>query len=129
VLVHKGKLILLDHEVIHFGDGAFDLGFSLTHFLSKAHHLRNHRSAFAQTADRYWNVYRDAIGDVPWADDLESRAVEHTIGCLLARCRGRSPLEYLSDDERSRQADAVVKMMKHPPQSVGDMVNEFLDRV
>src|SRR6185503_2499871 len=40
VLVREGRLILLDFEVIHFGDPAFDLGFSLTHLLSKAHHLK-----------------------------------------------------------------------------------------
>src|SRR5262249_30208506 len=39
VLVHAGRLVLLDHEVIHFGDPGFDLGFSLTHLLSKAHHI------------------------------------------------------------------------------------------
>ena len=40
ILVHSGRLVLLDHEVIHWGEPAFDVGFSLTHFLSKAHHLR-----------------------------------------------------------------------------------------
>src|SRR5262249_18852415 len=29
ILVHDGRLILLDHEVIHWGDPAFDLGFAL----------------------------------------------------------------------------------------------------
>jgi hypothetical protein len=27
ILIHRGRLVLLDHEVIHFGDPAFDLGF------------------------------------------------------------------------------------------------------
>ena len=35
VLIHQGRLVLLDFEVIHFGDPAFDLGFSLTHLLRK----------------------------------------------------------------------------------------------
>jgi len=30
VLIYQDKLVLLDHEVIHFGDPAFDVGFSLT---------------------------------------------------------------------------------------------------
>jgi len=38
-LIYRDKLILLDYEVFHFGDPAFDVGFALTHFLSKAHHL------------------------------------------------------------------------------------------
>src|SRR5665213_973270 len=85
ILVRDGRLILLDHEVIHFGDGAFDLGFSLAHLLSKAHHLIAHRDAFAQAANSYWASYREAAGDVPWAVDLEPRAASHTLGCLMAR--------------------------------------------
>ena len=50
VLVHDGRLVLLDHEVIHFGDPGFDLGFSLTHLLSKAHHLPAERENFATAA-------------------------------------------------------------------------------
>src|ERR1041384_40765 len=46
----EGRLILLDHEVIHFGDPAFDLGFSLTHLLSKAHHIPARRADFLQAA-------------------------------------------------------------------------------
>src|SRR5439155_6949025 len=48
ILVHQGRLILLDHEVIHWGDGAFDVGFALTHLLSKANHLPAHRRAFVK---------------------------------------------------------------------------------
>ncbi|MDB5302851.1 MAG: hypothetical protein JWM97_400 [Phycisphaerales bacterium] len=129
ILVHDGRLLLLDHEVIHFGDGAFDLGFSLAHLLSKAHHLHDHRAAFAAAATSYWHIYRETIADVPWATDLEARAVAHTLGCLLARCRGRSPLEYLSPESRTRQADAAFAMMQRPPDRVADLVDEFLGRV
>ena len=34
--------------------GKFDLGFSLTHLLSKAHQLRAYRTFFVQAARRYW---------------------------------------------------------------------------
>ncbi len=95
VLVHGDMLVLLDHEVIHFGDPGFDLGFSLTHLLSKAHHLPVKRADFASAAVAYWTCYRDTLGDVPFAAELEPRAVRHTLGCLLARVRGRSPLEYM----------------------------------
>ena len=95
VLVHQGRLALLDHEVIHFGDGAFDLGFALTHLLSKAHVLADRRRDFAEAAKTFWAAYRQTLGDVPWSADVERQAVAHTLACLLARCIGRSPLEYL----------------------------------
>src|SRR5829696_4964674 len=111
VLVHQGRLVLLDHEVIHLGDPGFDLGFSLTHFLSKAHHLPEHRAAFQQAAQHYWTIYHGTVGDASWANQLEPRAVRHTLGCMLGRVRGRSPLEYLNLEERTRQSDAVVALM------------------
>ncbi|MCE9590370.1 MAG: aminoglycoside phosphotransferase family protein [Planctomycetes bacterium] len=129
VLVHAGSLVLLDHEVIHFGDPAFDLGFASAHLLSKAHHVVACREIFAAAARVFWKVYLDAIGDVPWAGDLEPIAVRHTLACLLARVAGRSPLEYLGEADRNRQFHAVVAMMCRPPGSVDEMVGVFVNEV
>lgn len=126
ILVHEDRLVLLDHEVIHWGDPAFDLGFSLTHLLSKAHHLPAHREAFAEAARVYWQRYREAIGAVEWDADLELHAVRHTLGCLLGRVVGRSPLEYLDATERARQRDAVLTLLRTPPQTVPELVKGFL---
>lgn len=129
VLVHNHGLVLLDHEVIHWGDPAFDLGFGQTHFLSKAHHLPARRAEFAEASRRHWQVYRDAIGDVPWADGLEPRAVLATLGCLLGRVAGRSPLEYLNDEERGRQQTAVLALMPSSPQTFDELGSAFLEEI
>ena len=126
VLVYQDRLVLLDHEVIHWGDPAFDLGFSLTHLLSKAYHLTQHRAEFAQAACDYWQSYWAALGDVSWRDGLEERAVRHTLGCLLARVAGRSPLEYLSQVERVRQQAVVVELMQNPPKTILALTQSFL---
>ncbi len=125
ILVYNHRLILLDHEVIHFGDPAFDLGFSLTHLLSKAHHLPNLRAAFADSARLYWSVYHQTLADLEWADGLQARAVRHTLACLLARVAGRSPLEYLDAHERTRQRTVVVALMQNPPTTVDDLSTRF----
>lgn len=129
VLVHDGRLVLLDHEVIHFGDPTFDLGFSLTHFLSKAHHLPSRRDAFAEATRQYWERYRQLVAEEPWADDLEGRAVRKTLGVMLARARGRSPLEYLDQAARDRQATAIIALMSAPPATVPALTDAFLDRI
>lgn len=129
VLIHEGQLVLLDHEVIHFGDGAFDLGFGLTHLLSKANHLRERRGDFANTAKSFWLTYRRAIGGVPWLDGLEARACRHTLGCLLARCIGRSPLEYLKPEAAAAQANAASLMMDAPPDSIINLIDQFIRRL
>ncbi len=129
ILLYQDRLVLLDHEVIHFGDPAFDLGFSLAHLLSKAHHVVSLRAAFAAAAEDYWATYRRELGDLPWAEALEPRAVRHTLGCLLARVAGRSQLEYLRDDERRRQRDAVTRLMQSPPDAMPALVRWFVEEI
>ena len=129
ILVYQGRMILLDHEVIHFGDPTFDLGFSLTHFLSKAHHLPAYRAAFREATVVYWRHYRNIVMNEPWATDLEARAVRKTLGVMLARVRGRSPLEYLDQTERYRQATVVIELMADPPATVPALTDAFLARI
>ncbi|MCZ7644328.1 MAG: phosphotransferase [Planctomycetota bacterium] len=129
VLVHAGRLVLLDHEVIHWGDPAFDLGFALTHLLSKAHHLPARRAAFAAAAGVFWKDYAAALGDVPWGAVLERFVVRHALGCLLARVAGRSPLEYLTSDERKRQQEAAIELMGKTPERVQELVETFTLRL
>jgi aminoglycoside phosphotransferase (APT) family kinase protein len=118
VLVREERLVLLDHEVIHWGDPAFDLGFSLAHFLSKAHHFPAWRAEFARAAHLYWQSYDDRSS--------EQRAVRHVLGCLLARVDGRSPLEYLGSAERGRQRAAVLRLMAKPPAGIGPLIDQFI---
>ena len=129
ILVLRGKHILLDHEVAHFGDPAFDLGFSLTHLLSKAHHLSAQRFTFARAALHYWHYYCQALGDDAWAGDLEARTCQHTLACLLARVAGRSPLEYLSQEERAHQQQVVLALLKDVPQDLPELISTFVERV
>jgi 5-methylthioribose kinase len=129
ILVFQGRLILLDHEVVHVGDPAFDLGFSLTHLLSKGLYLKEHRSAFLDAAVEYWKVYKSETGSAPWFNGVETRAVTNTIACLLARTSGRSPLEYLSNDERRQQREAALHLIRHRPDSLPTLVVEFGRRI
>jgi 5-methylthioribose kinase len=135
VLVHQNRLILLDHEVIHWGDPAFDLGFSLTHLLSKAHHLPRQRAAFATAAKAYWRSYLEAGGDAfllatqRGPGGVETRAVRHTLACLLARVVGRSPLEYLDETARARQREAVLALLPNPPSHIPELVNQFIAKL
>jgi 5-methylthioribose kinase len=118
ILVSEGRLVLLDHEVIHWGDPAFDLGFSQAHFLSKAHHFTAWRTEFARAAHLYWQSYDDL--------SCEQRAVRHALGCLLARVDGRSPLEYLNATERDRQRAAVLRLMAQPPDGIDQLIDQFI---
>ncbi len=52
-----------------------------------------------------------------------------TLGVLLARVRGRSPLEYLDQTERDRQAAVVIALMADPPDTVPALTDAFLTRI
>jgi aminoglycoside phosphotransferase (APT) family kinase protein len=125
ILVHDGRLVLLDHEVIHWGDPAFDVGFALSHLLSKARHLPEFRREFRKAVGTFLVDYDAARGIAGSDPDDERRFVRHALGCLLARVAGRSPLEYLSDDERDRQRRVVVALMRTPPNGVADLAVDF----
>ena len=122
ILIHDGRLVLLDHEVIHFGDPAFDIGFSMAHLLSKAHHLTIVRPAFVAAANNYWKIYSQSGGLA-----AEGPSVRHTLGCLLARVAGRSPLEYLDQEERRLQQMAVLSLLENIPHSMSDLIERFLE--
>ncbi len=129
VLVREGRLVLLDHEVIHFGDPAFDVGFALAHLLSKAHHLAGHRAALLKGTEIFWDSYRGEVAGAAWAGEVERFVVRHAAGCLLARVVGRSKLEYLMAGERERQRGAAAGLLNDPPASVRELAAEFLRSV
>jgi len=129
ILIYEQRMVLLDHEVAHFGDPAFDLGFSLTHFLSKAHHLPNNRFAFINAALDYWKTYFELVCELPWSRGLERRATNHTVACLLARTVGRSPLEYLNESEQDRQTRAALNLIEVRPTSLSQLVELFAKEI
>jgi 5-methylthioribose kinase len=125
VLVQGCRLALVDHEVAHLGDPAFDLGFSSAHLLSKAHHVEGARGGFLDATRTYWAAYAARTADEQWRDGLEARAVRHTLGCLLARVAGRSQLEYLGSAEKGSQQELVLALLDDPPGSMGQLVDAW----
>lgn len=124
VLIHQDRLIILDYEVIHFGDPAFDIGFSLTHFLSKAHHLPARRESFLDLARHYWRAYHNNL-TAPLRESTRAFAVKHSLACMLARVAGRSPLEYLDASERQRQKRIVLELMPQDLCEVPSLIDAF----
>ncbi|MHB8216266.1 MAG: phosphotransferase family protein [Candidatus Sulfotelmatobacter sp.] len=128
-LIYDGRLILLDYEVVHFGDPAFDIGFAMAHFFSKSHHLHQERGRLASAAELFWQVYREEIDRLDWAAALEPRVVQHTLGCLLARVAGKSRLEYLTPEEVTRQREIVLELISMPPKNVSDLIDQFVHKI
>ncbi|GIW95237.1 MAG: aminoglycoside phosphotransferase [Pirellulaceae bacterium] len=129
ILVYRDRMVLLDHEVIHWGDPAFDVGFAVTHLLSKAHHVVAKRRDFARSAGLFWEVYSHEVRKVAWWRGFNRRAARHLTACLLARVAGRSQLEYLSAGERQRQRQAVLSLIRKNVSTVSGVIRQFLQAI
>jgi len=64
-----------------------------------------------------------------WAGSMEPRVVRHTLGCLLARVAGKSPLEYLTPWERLQQRNVVLALVEEPPTNIPDLITEFVHAI
>jgi 5-methylthioribose kinase len=118
-LVRNDDLILLDHEVAHFGDGTFDLGFFFTHLVSKANHIPEYRQQFIDGLQIFYDSYhkKNEIDK-----QREARVIRHTIGCLLARVKGLSPLEYLTEDQKGKQLQIGLQLIDEVPLTLDHFV-------
>jgi aminoglycoside phosphotransferase (APT) family kinase protein len=109
-------VLLVDHEVAHWGHPAFDVAFVTNHLCLKAIRFRAGGRA---------DVYLDAAATVLDAYAGEARQLElgvgrfasRTIGALLlARVDGKSPVEYLTDERDRALARALGRdVLLDPP--------------
>jgi aminoglycoside/choline kinase family phosphotransferase len=121
LLVHPGGIVLVDFEVGHFGDPAFDLGFFLTHLILKAFRASPAHEAYLDLVDQFWASYhgpvREAAGDEAY-HALSQRAVHNLAGCLLARIDGKSTVDYLTGDTPQRVRSVATGLLLSPPEDL-----------
>src|SRR5262249_44652762 len=105
MLVRGDHITLIDFEVIHWGDPAFDSGFLLNHLLLKAFHQPRFGQLYIGAAREFWNALAAGLGPAG-GSDFERMTVRHLGALMLARIDGKSPVEYIQDEttkEKARQ--------------------------
>ncbi len=97
LIVGAGGIMVIDFEVTHFGDPAFDVAFCINHFLLKCFRCPDRAS---QLLDLSRTFYTWAAGVVPAPalEFLEAAAARHLGWLLLARVDGKSPVEYIREE-------------------------------
>jgi aminoglycoside phosphotransferase (APT) family kinase protein len=88
MLVEKsGKIVLIDYEVAHWGNPVFDLAYCLGHLMLKAWHLNNSEQLL-KLISFFFADYKGKF------DNL----LPHLGLMLLARMDGKSPVNYINDE-------------------------------
>jgi Phosphotransferase enzyme family len=121
ILIRSGTPVFLDAECATMGDPAFDVAFCLNHLIIKALHLPASRNALLKSVPVFWNAY---AAQVSWEDAgaVGARVAELIPALMLGRVDGKSPVEYLNDEERHTLRTIAIPLIADPPGSVEDLV-------
>ena len=124
ILVSGESVMLIDFEVVHWGDPSFDAGFLFNHLVLKAFHRPEWADHYARLAAAYRNALaREAGAGFVW---IEPAALRHLGGLLLARIDGKSPAEYLTGEAvRERVRSAACSLMLAPPDRIEGVFGRF----
>lgn len=129
ILVGPNGPVFLDAECAWWGDPAFDLAFCLNHLLLKC------VAAPQATADLlacYSALAETYLARVDWeaAEAVESRAASLLPALFLARIDGKSPVEYIvDDDQKDRVRRAARTLLMRSPARLEEIRAEWADRL
>ena len=120
ILLGAAGPILIDAECACHGDPAFDLAFLLNHLLLKAIHRPDRAAALAALFDSTTAHYSRHVQWEP-LDTFEARAARLLPALLLARIDGKSPVEYLSEPQRSQARNLARPLVSDGPDRLLDV--------
>jgi aminoglycoside phosphotransferase (APT) family kinase protein len=124
IIFKQGVPILLDAECATIGDPSFDISFCLNHLVLKAVHISKSRKVLLASVGKFWSAYKAHIS---WeeASGLEARVCRLLPALMLARVDGKSPVEYLDENEFQLVRSLAVSLIEDPEQSL----DRFVERV
>jgi aminoglycoside phosphotransferase (APT) family kinase protein len=118
--------VLLDAECAWFGDPAFDAAFCMNHLFLKAIHVRAIRPQLVVAAGRFFATWLAGLpGDC--RTDVEQRLARLLPCLLLARVDGKSPVEYLDENERAAVRAVSRPLIAEPAHSVDALIRRFVE--
>lgn len=113
---------IIDFEVAHWGDPAFDVAFLCNHLCIKSIHCAT-TEPYIRAARRFWQRYDR---DVRW--DQEASTVREFGILMLARVDGKSPVEYVDGETKDLLREAA-KTILHEEYAKMDDVFELITEV
>ena len=102
LLVQNSDIFLIDFEVVHWGDPAFDAGFLLNHLFLKSFHQPQFAGAYFSAAREFWAELVRGAAEASLME-FEKMTMRHLGALMLARIDGKSPVEYIRDEATKEQ--------------------------
>lgn len=122
MLVRDGNIFLIDFEVIHWGDPAFDAAFFLNHLFLKSLHQPQFATRYLEAVREFWKALTTETPDTA-SRGFEALTLRHLGAQMLARIDGKSPVEYIRDEETKERVRRVAKqILRDQPQSLARVV-------
>lgn len=118
MMADGARVVILDFEVAHWGDPAFDLAFCASHLLLKAMRRGAHGGALRSAVAGFLDGYAAANGTAP--DD--AHLVRLTACLMLARTDGASPVDYAADFNTDAVRAQARSLLLDPPASLRAML-------
>lgn len=115
ILVHDDNIFMIDFEVVHWGDPAFDSAFLLNHLMLKSFHRPQYSEDYFQAARVFWQSLVSGLSGNT-SVNFEAMTVRHLGGLMLARIDGKSPAEYIRDESTKSCVRRTAKrlLLEHP---------------
>jgi aminoglycoside phosphotransferase (APT) family kinase protein len=116
MLVKDGNIFLIDFEVVHWGDPAFDAAFFLNHLFLKALHRPEFAPHYFDAVREFWKALTAGARETA-SRGFEALTLRHLGALMLARIDGKSPVEYIREEEtKERVREAAKRILREQPQ-------------
>jgi 5-methylthioribose kinase len=117
ILVRGDNIFLIDFEVVHWGDPAFDAAFLLNHLMLKSFHRPQYAEHYFRAAEVFWQALDSGLNRATTVN-FEGMTVCHIGGLMLARIDGKSPVEYICEEAtKSRVRRTAKRLLSEQPGS------------
>jgi 5-methylthioribose kinase len=125
IMIGPNGPVFIDAECACMGDPAFDLAFCLKHFLLKCLWVPAEREKFLKCFEAMVVAY---LAEVSWEDPdaVESRTASLLPGLFLGRVDGKSPVEYVTEEnEKNKVRRCATGLLVSPPSRLMGVVEHW----
>ncbi len=108
MFIYPDHILILDFEVAHYGDPAFDTAFCINHLVLPALRFPERSAHYLDSARTFWRAYVERLR--PDLDLHIEAATIRELGCLLlARIDGKSKIPYITDEPTKDLARRIAR--------------------